>query len=80
MITDYGQRIIELNKLTKRELNILAGKKCGIHESAITKSQLRRTKRSLVLSVLRMEHLDYYEDGMLLLVKQADASTGWVHK
>ena len=80
VITDYGKRVTELYKMTKKELNKIVANKCGLHESAITKSQLRQPKRWLVLSILRMEEQQYDKDGMIKRIPQADISTSWIHK
>ena len=65
MITDFGKRIIELNKLSKQELHEIVGSMCGIHVSALSKAQLRRTKRQLVQSIMLMSLSKYDRDGML---------------
>ena len=67
MITDYHKRRLELLKLSKNELHQMIGAKCGVHVSCFSKSQLRRTRKQLVESLMSMdsELCKYDQEGML---------------
>ena len=68
MSTDFGKRGIELRAMRKVGILDTLGKLCGFDKSCLIgkSGRIKRTKESLVLSVLRIEAHKYDQDGMLL--------------